>query len=128
VDSTEKSFPAAPLDPGELVESSGAATWRENPYAESAEDAKGVLYLTTKRILFETAKVQPFVSFGLTDFEAVEVTTKQRGTRVLLLLTHIGGQRKSLWCDPDLARRVAAAIEPSTAPQRRAGETPRHSG
>jgi len=116
VDSTDNPFPAELLDPGEHVESSGAATWRENPYAESSQDAEGVLYLTTERILFETAQVQPFVSFGVADFEAVEVTTKQRGTRVQLLLTHIGGQRKTFWCDPDLARRVAAAIEPPTVP------------
>jgi hypothetical protein len=100
------------LDPEESVVAWGSAKWRESPYQESAEEAEGVLCLTTSRIIFETSYVQPFVSLNLHSFEAAEVTTKSRG--VQLVLTHDDGERKTFWCDLALAQQVAAAIR--TAP------------
>ena len=73
-----------------------------------------MLCLTTNRIIFETPLVQPFVSLDLSGFEAAVVTTKRRG--VQLVLTHIGGERMSFWCDLDLAQKVAAMVGRSPAP------------
>ncbi len=103
------------LDPGEVIEAWGAAKWRENPYAESVEDSEGVLYLTTRRIVFQTDQVQPFVSLDLNGFETVEITARRRGESIQLVFVHVDGELKSFWCDVDLADRVAAAIDPSSA-------------
>lgn len=91
-----------------MVEAWGAAKWRENPYAESAEDSDGVLFLTTSRLIFETDQVQPFVSLGLDSFESTTITAERRGVK--LVLVDVGGERKSFWCDLDLAEQVAAAF------------------
>lgn len=96
------------FDPDEKAVAWGSAKWRENPYQDSAEEAKGLLCLTTSRIIFETSYVQPFVSLELRSFEAAEVTTKSRG--VQLVLTHRDGERKTFWCDTTLAEQIAAAI------------------
>jgi hypothetical protein len=105
--------PAEELDPGEAILGYGTARWRENPYLESPEEIEGILWLTTNRVIFETPFAQPFVSLNLDGFEAAEVKTERRG--VQLVLTHIGGERKSFWCDLDLARQVAAMIGRSPA-------------
>jgi hypothetical protein len=103
-----------PLEPGEAVEAWGAAKWRENPYTESAEDSEGFLYLTTSRLIFETDRVKPFVSLGLDSFESATVSAGGRGVQ-LVLVDVDGRERKSFWCDLDLAEQVAAAIRASTA-------------
>jgi hypothetical protein len=101
-----------PLEPGEMIVESGAAVWRENPYAESREDAQGALYLTNKRVVFETDQVQPFVSLPFDAFVGAEITDRRRGSVVQLLLVHIGGEGKTFWVDEDLARHVLQAVRP----------------
>ena len=93
----------------ETIIEEGSALWRENPYAESRDDAQGVLILTTGHIQFATDRLGAFLDMPVNAYESAEVT-KQRDGRTMLVMHYRDGDSISFWTDGALALQVVSAV------------------